>query len=157
MAFHPPTSEPGGGGGTPVVTAKVRLAASSVGRNAGDPVLFDTVVYDPAGYFDLANHQLKVPSGKAGNHLFSFFYEAENVPVGADPVVGVLTWSGAEANVAGMSPRRAVVTAADQTITSAVKANVGDAMQALLDWDGGGTLDYLGGASGCYLAVAFLG
>jgi hypothetical protein len=145
------------GGGAAGVTAKVRLAATAVGRSAGAQVLFDTIVYDSAGYFDAANHQLKVPSGKAGKHLFAFFFEAANVPVGADPVVGVLTWSGAEANVAGTSKRRASVTSADQTVTSLVNANVGDAMQALLDWDGGGTLDYLGGASGCYLGVVFLG
>jgi hypothetical protein len=145
------------GGGAVVVAAKVRLAATAVGRSAGAQVLFDTIVYDSAGYFDAANHQLKVPSGKAGKHLFSFFFEAANVPAAANPVVGVLTWSGAEANVAGMSPRRAANTAADMTITSLVNANVGDTMQALLDWDGGGTLDYLGGASGCYLGVISLG
>lgn len=145
-----------GGGFTPV-TAKVRLAAAAVGQTTGAQLLFDTVVYDAAGYFHAAGNGLLVPAGKAGKHLFVLKFLSANVPAAANPVGAFLLWSGAEANVGLNAGRKPAGASAECSVASIVNANVGDEMTSLATWEGGGVLDYSGGVNGCYMAVTYLG
>jgi hypothetical protein len=147
----------GGGGGVTPLTSKIRLAATAVGKSSGAQVLFDTVVFDGAGYFDAANHQLLVPANRAGKHLFTLNFLTANVGAASTPISAFLTWSGAEANAGLWVPRNATSLDAGGQVVSIVNANVGDAMTAVLTWPGGGTIDYSGGVTGTYMTVTYLG
>jgi hypothetical protein len=127
------------GAGSGLVSAAVTLSAQAAGLATGAVIPFDTVVFDPSGYFDAANHRFVVPAGQGGSFLVGLCFIASALGAGADMAIAQVSNTGPDTNSQAGAPKRASDSTATPCVTMAIRLSAGNNADAHVFFSGGGT------------------